>query len=175
MNPLASWRALLDRHPFAKDVVWGFFEFGLTLLVCIWITPSIHEWVHLNVTQYFGGDGYIIKTVFGAGVVWTTQPDYPQLVAFAGGLGVAIIFSLLALRDFHDDIEQAAGYIPVICSQAAYGILEGFFIFKVSSSVFRDYAQKALAIGWTIGLLIAIIMLLVWLVRLSAKYDKSII
>jgi len=173
LNPLAAWRALLDRHPFAKDVIWGFFEFGLTFIIAMLVTVGIHEWFHLEVTQYFGGDGYIIKTWWGAGVVWTTRPEYPQLVAFAGGLGVALFYGVWAFLDWHDDIEQAAALMPIICSQLCYGIVEGFFILDVPASVFRGYAKDALAIGWTVGFLIAVVLMLMWLVRLSKKYDKK--
>jgi len=71
MNPIKNW---LSRHPFFKDLTWGFFEFGLTFLIFSWFETAIHEWIHLTVTQYFGGDGYIISTFFGAGVVFTTLP-----------------------------------------------------------------------------------------------------
>ena len=172
-NPFTAWRSLLDRHPFAKDVVWGAFEFALTFLIFYWFTLAIHEWCHLSVLRYFGGDGYIIRTWFGAGIVFTSQPLYPQLVAFAGGIGIAIFYTFLCFMDWDDDIESAAALIPLICSQLAYGIVEGFFIFNVSAKTFSRYASQALTVGWVVGLILSIIVIVEWLVKLNAKYSKK--
>ena len=172
-NPITAWRAFLDRHPFAKEMGWGFFEFVFTFLIFSFFTIAIHEWLHLSVTQYFGGDGYIIKTWYGAGVVWTIRPEYPQLVAFAGGIGVAIFYSFLAFMDWHDDIEQAAALLPIIGAQLAYGIVEGFFILDMPASTFRHYAYQALTVGWIVGFLAALIIMVMWLVRLDNKYRKT--
>ena len=165
------WSEFWNKHPFSKDMVWGLTEFVVIFVIAKFTVTGIHEWLHLWATQVLGGNGYIINTIFGAGVVWTIRPEYPQLVAFAGGVGVAILFGIRIIMDLHDDITEAAALMPLFCSQLAYGIIEGFYILNVSSKVFEGYAQKALTVGGVIGILTTMVMLLYWLVRLSNKHS----
>jgi len=172
MNPLTLWRNFWTKHQFSRDIIWGFTEFILVFIISRFTVTGIHEWLHLWATQELGGDGYIIKSIFGAGVIWTTRPEYPMIVAFAGGVGVATIFGIRIIMDWHDDITEAAALMPIFCSQLVYGIVEGLFILDAPVT-FEKYAQTSLAVGSTNGFLIAVVMMLMWLVRLSKKYDKK--
>jgi hypothetical protein len=139
-------------------VIFSIAEYFLTLLIFYATTVPIHEWFHLEVAQFFGGDGVIVKTVYGGAMRFTSMPDGLiglTATAFAGGIGVALIYSLIASLDWLDDIEQFAAMIPLITSQLAYGLAEGIFLFSVSLQEFFDIAQIALAIGWVVGLIIS--------------------
>ena len=163
-----------NKHPFARDLLWGFFEFAVTFFAFNYFRHAIHEWCHLSVLQYFGGQGYIVKSWLGIGVKFTQMPTNVTAVAFAGGIGTALFFALLMYKNWDDDPEVAAAFPPLILSQLFYGIVEGLWIFG-NPDLFNEYASMASNLGSAVGIIVTMYLLLKWLIRLSAKYDKSII
>lgn len=162
-----------NKHPFARDVIWGFFEFGLCFMVFNYFRNAIHEWLHLGVLQYFGGDGYIVNNFFGVGVHITKLCPHMQLVAFAGGIGVAAFYALLMYMDWDDDPEQAAAFPPLILSQLFYGVTEGLWIFSMSAAEFNRVSDITYQAGWIIGFAVSIFLMVKWLVNLDKKYSKK--
>lgn len=163
---------ILSKHPFARDLIWGFFEFTATFFMLSAFKNAIHEWCHLSVLQYFGGDGYIVKSFWGVGVHFTKMPTNVTAVAFAGGLGTAAFFALLMYMDWDDDPETAAAFPPLIFSQLFYGIIEGLWIFG-NPALFNEYAGMASSLGSGIGFAITLYLLIKWLIRLDRKYSKT--
>lgn len=138
-------------------IVFSLAEYIVTILIFNAFTVALHEWMHLEVAYFFGGEGYIVKTVYGGVTKFTIMPTYPTITALAGGWGVAGLYLLLMSLDWLDDIEQAAAMIPLITSQFAYGLVEGILVFAISFEEFFNIAQIALAIGWFVGFFISVI------------------
>ena len=164
---------MLKRDTFTKEVFWGFFEFTIILVAFKFFTHSIHEWIHLEVLQYFGGDGYIVKSLFGVGVHFTKLPTNTMATALAGGLGVALFYTLLMCLDWDDDPPAAAAFPPLILTQLTYGIIEGFYIFSMPVDDFNKITGIVWGISMVVGLLISIVLLILWLMRLNIKYSKK--
>lgn len=160
---------LFENHLFARDLVWGFFEFIVTFLAFNYFRHAIHEWVHLQVLQRFGGQGYIVDNIFGVGVHFTKLPTNTIIVAFAGGIGVALFYTLLMYMDWDDDPETAAAFPPIILSQLFYGSVEGLWIFG-NPDKFNQYASSAHTLGFIIGLMITIYLMIKWLICLNKKH-----
>lgn len=159
-----------DKHPFIRDLIWGFFEFAITFFAFAYFRHAIHEWCHLTVLQYFGGDGYIVNNIWGVGVHFTKMPTNVTAVAFAGGLGIALFYLFLMYMDWDDDPEQAAAFPPLILSQLFYGIVEGMWIFG-NPDLYNQYASIAHGLGFGVGVLVSAYLLIAWLLRLDKKYS----
>lgn len=135
------------------------------MFVALMVTGE-HEWIHLNVLRFFGGDGHIIMTPLGgAGVVFTRDPSNFLLVALSGGVGVGLILLVKFIYDFKDDPEEAAAIIPFMVSQLAYGIFEGFFIANMPRAQFTLWSQRI----WLVSLLITLPLSLIYVVNHLVK------
>ena len=144
--------------------VFSLSKFAATFIMLLWCSASIHEWFHLTATQMLGGNGYIVRSLFhgGGSVKFTVVPSDPTLVAFAGGLGVALVFGILMLLDWIAfDTSGAAAILPIVLSQLGYGIVEGLFFFNMTRSQFNDISLPVMVICYGVGLVIS----LVWVVR----------
>jgi len=138
-----------------KEIALRVAEYVVCFLLFTYFTTALHEWLHLSVLKWLGGDGYITKTWYGGAVVFTEMPSNPTIVAFAGGIGIAILYTILFLWDYYDnDYEEAAALLPVIGGQLAYGLYEGFFIYTIPFSEFMKWSEVVSVTGWTVGLLI---------------------
>lgn len=143
----------------AVKIIFSFAEYFITLLIFYLTTIPLHEWFHLEVVRFFGGNGEIIKTVYGGAMRITSSPNGwigLTATAFAGGIGIAGLYALIASLDWLDDPEQFAAMIPLITSQFAYGIVEGIYLLTVPWENFVEIAQIALIIGWVVGIFISI-------------------
>ena len=137
----------------------------------LWLSTAIHEWLHLEVLQRLGGDGYIMKGWIGGYVVFTQDPSNPMLVAFAGGLGVAAVYAFLALWNWANfNPEEYSALLPVICGQVAYGVFEGLFIFSLPMAVYADWSQLVYLFGLVAG---AVPSVLLMGQQFIAKYEEQ--
>jgi len=160
-----------------RDFLMSMAEYVTCFMIFYLVRIGVHEWFHLETAILFGGEGYIIKTFFGALTVFTKMPRHPTVVAFAGGLGLGAIFFALAYWDWHDwDIEECAALLPHAFSETAYGIFEGLFLpimgfwgAKLTIEQFLQYASIIGLAGWLVGLLIG------WYLWLkTAEWLKSV-
>jgi hypothetical protein len=107
-------------------------EFVTCFILYFWLTLAIHEFLHLNVLRWLGGDGHIILTSYGGAMVYDVVSPNPYsgiLVGLAGGVGVAAIYAVLALWNWKDaDFEEWAALIPIAAMQLGYGIYEVVFL-----------------------------------------------
>jgi hypothetical protein len=137
----------------------------------LFVQVGVHELFHLNVLRFFGGDGIIGYDLFGNGYVHFTKlpPESWMLtvVAFAGGIGMALWLGMFIWLDWHDDYEQALPLIPIFLSQLAYGIFEGFFVYSMPLDRFFEVASWIAAVTLPIGFVIS---LLLFVKNLADKY-----
>jgi len=145
-----------------RQMLFSIAEYVTCFIIFYFVRLPVHEWLHLDVARLFGGDGYIIKTIWGALTVFTKMPRHPTVVAFAGGLGLGAIFLILAYWDWHDwDFEEFAALLPHAFSEVSYGTFEGLFLpvmgffgTKLTMEQFIQYGTIIGLAGWIIGLLI---------------------
>jgi hypothetical protein len=146
-------------------------DFLLCFILYWSFSVIIHEYIHLEVLRYFGGDGYIKLGFISAYVQFTTPPTQPFIVALSGGIGLAILYSILAYRNWANfDPEEYSSLLPIISAQLFYGFFEAFFIYTMPLSQFADISQVIFLIGMLIGLVPAI-----WIMgkQLMAKLDEG--
>ena len=145
-----------------KSFIYSLTEYVLSFMFFYLITVAIHEYIHLKVLQYFGGNGVIGIGMWGGGFVNITKyPAQPWMltpVALSGGLGIAMLFTIKMAMDLKDDYEEAYALIPLILNQLAYGIFEGFFIFNMPKSEFTSIALDIAVITFVAGFLLSIIL-----------------
>ena len=129
-------------------------EFVTCFIIYFGLTVAIHEFMHLGVLRLLGGDGHIILTGYGALMVIDIQSSNPYssfLVGLAGGIGVALIYGLLALWNWNDaEFEEWAALIPISSMQLGYGIYEAVFLGILPFDTFLAYAWIPAAIGFAI-------------------------
>lgn len=106
----------------------------------------LHEFLHLSVLRWCGGDGVI--QIFPGAVVTipTKNPTTPHgilLSAFSGGLGVGLIYFLMLSRE--DEIEERLAILPQMFAQTSYGMFEGLY-FLTGIKFFLEYMPHALYI-----------------------------
>ena len=129
-------------------------EYIICLLLYTYFTVPVHEFLHLIALRLLGGDGYIVQTWWGAAVTFTKQPSNPILVALAGGIGVAALYTLIFYWNYCDgDLEEASAVLPLIGSQLAYGIFEALFTYKKPLGEYIFWAGVVSAVGWLAGFL----------------------
>lgn len=147
-----------------KDFFLSIAEYATCLLIFWAVTIPIHEFAHLQVLRWLGGNGHIIITWYGAAVVFTKQPTNPFLTALAGGISVVAIYAILFFWDWVDgDYEEAVSLLPFIFSQFLYGLLEAFFIFSMPFGIFHKWASVVMTAGIVTGTLIGLYIL--WRVK----------
>jgi len=147
-----------------RQMLFSIAEYVTCFMVFYLVRLGVHEFFHLEVAILFGGDGYIIKTFWGASTVLTKMPTHPTVVAFAGGLGLGTIFFILAYWDWCDwDFEECSALLPHAFSETAYGIFEGLFLpvmgfwgTKLTIEQFIQYGSIISLTGWIIGLLLGL-------------------
>lgn len=143
-----------------KSMVWSITGFMSYLLIYWWLTTTIHEWVHLTVLQLLGGNGYILKGISASYVVFTTSPSNSFLVALSGGIGVVILYGVLALLNYKNfNPEGYAAMFPLIVSQLFYAIYEAIYIFIIPTSQFISTGQLVSLLGFLVGLIPALIVM----------------
>ena len=134
-----------------------------TFFVVFWaVMTPLHEWFHLLLLRSFGGNGYIIKTWYGAAVNWTTQPtNHFIAIAYIGGIGVALVYVAMLAWCWYDPFlpELAAALFPWVSGQLAYGIFEGMYEFSMPSAQYISLGGLVFQIGVIIGLLPAIALM----------------
>jgi hypothetical protein len=139
-------------------------EYIICLLLYTYFSTPIHEWLHLNILRWLGGEGYIVQTWWGAEVIFTKQPSNPTLVALAGGIGVAILYFLIFYWDYYDgDLEEASAVLPLIGSQLTYGIFEALFVYRMPLGEYIFWGGLVSGIGWAIGFLVSLKFIVKWL------------
>lgn len=139
------------------------FNFLLCFILYFWLTVAIHEWIHLSVLRSLGGDGYIMRTWYGGATVFTATPHSWLGVsgwawtAFAGGIGVALIYSLLALENwFEASAEEFVSLMPIIGAQLFYGVYEGLFEASLPQSAYLYYANFVVFSGFIAGFFVPV-------------------
>lgn len=143
-----------------KTVASSFAIFMLRLLLYWWLTTCIHEWIHLTVLQQLGGAGYILKGASFGYVVITSPASIPFLVAISGGVGVVVIYGVLALlHKLEFSPEGYAAMFPLIASQGIYAVFEGLFVFSMPASQFVELGQIVSIAGLLIGLVPCMIVM----------------
>jgi len=151
-----------------RDFLMSMAEYVTCVIIFYFVRLPVHEWFHLEVARLFGGDGYIIKTFWGAATIFTKMPTHVTIVALAGGLGLGTLFLILAYWDWHDwDIEEFSALLPHALSEVSYGTFEGLFLpvlgffgTKLTMEQFLQYASIIGVAGWIVGLLIGWYILL---------------
>lgn len=145
----------------------AFTKFLVLLFAFNYFTTGIHEWIHLSVLKYFGGNGYIVRTWLGGGAtVFTKNSSNPFIVALSGGVFVGLLFLAIALLDWSTfDSEGFAGVLPIALSQISYGVFEAFFMYSMPRGEYMAWAGLANAIGLFIGLPISLWVLAVSLMQ----------
>lgn len=137
----------------------------------LWLSTGIHEWLHLEVLQLLGGNGYIMKGWIGGYVVFTQNPSNPVLVALAGGLGVALIYSFLALWNWTNfNPEEYSALLPMIFGQLVYGVFEGLFVFSMPMAQYADWSQLVYLFGVIAGVVPAVLLMGK---QLMAKFEEK--
>jgi len=137
-------------------------EYVVYFMLFYYVRIPIHEWIHLDVTRIFGGNGYIEKTFWGAQMVFTKMPTHPTVAAFAGGVGLGLIFLFLIYLDWIDwDVEEIAALLPHCLSEFSYGVFEGLLIpgvglfgTRLTQAQFIKYGSMVGVSGWTFGLIL---------------------
>jgi len=129
-------------------------EFATCFILYYWLTVGIHEYLHLSVLRWLGGDGHIVLTYYGGAMVFDKMSTVPYgflLTSLAGGIGVALIYGVFALWNWKDgDIEEWAALLPISAMQLGYGIYEGIFLSILPFQTFLDYAWIPTIIGFGI-------------------------
>jgi len=136
-------------------------EYAFCLTIFLFVDTGIHEWSHLTILRLLGGDGYIIKTPFGAGVVWTQMPTHPLgplIVSFGGGIGAAIIMLIIIIWDLWDDVEEAAAAFPIFTRNLVYGIYEGLFILNTPRDVYIQNGMVISNLAFVVGVGLGILL-----------------
>ena len=137
-----------------KNALASVAEYATCLVLYYWLTVGIHEYLHLNVLRWLGGDGHIILTYYGGAMVFDKMSPISYsflLTSLAGGIGVAAIYGLLALWNWKDgDIEEWAALLPISAMQLGYGVYEGIFLSILPFQTFLDYAWIPTIIGFGI-------------------------
>jgi hypothetical protein len=149
-----------------KNLLLSIIEYAVCFFLYTWFTTPIHEWCHLTLLKWYGGDGYIIKTWYGAGVVFTKPPTNPTIVALAGGIGVAILYALIFYWDYYDgDWEEAGAVLPPLFSQLFYGIFEALYVYTMPFQEYLKWGGILTTAGWTIGFILGLTMLFKKLIK----------
>jgi hypothetical protein len=137
-----------------KSALGSIAEYGTCLILYYWLTVGIHEYLHLSVLRWLGGDGHIILTPYGGAMLIDKMSAVPYsylLTSLAGGIGVALIYGLLALWNWKDgDIEEWAALLQISAMQLGYGIYEGIFLNILPFQTYLDYAWIPSIIGFGI-------------------------
>lgn len=146
-----------------KPLLMSIAEYVLYFALYMYFVIPIHEWIHLQLLKLFGGDGYIAMTWYGGGVVFTKQPTHPTIVALSGGIGIAILYGIIAYWNYISmDWEELASLLPNIGSQLFYGIFEGTYIYVMPFQEFLKWGTLIQMIGWSIGLIASFYILIRW-------------
>jgi len=156
-----------------KHFVFGMLEYVFFFMAFYWMRLPCHEWFHLQTLLIMDGYGHIEYTIWGAQVVITDMPQHPTVVAFAGGLGLGLLFIAFAYWEWiSNNIEPLAAVIPQAASELAYGLFEGLYLpvlglmgQKLTIEQFRLYG---LIIGGTFffaGLAYSLVLLIPHLIR----------
>jgi len=126
------------------------------------IRTPVHEWIHLYVGSFFGGEGYIIPALWGATTVFTRSPSNTAVTYFSGGLGVGGVYMLLIYWRWRErNFEECAALFPHSFSEFSYGLFEGLYL--PSGGLIGDlytlneYVGVSVMVavaGWTVGLLV---------------------
>lgn len=154
-----------------KQLIFSIVKYILTFVIFYWAMAGIHEWFHLVALRALGGDGYVVSTWFGGGVEFTKWPTNPDLVAYVGGLGVALIYGITMIFDWLSyDTPGSAALFPIVTAQATIGILEGMFIMHVPRAMYQSISTGGFVVSLGIGFVIS----LFWLINdLLKQYDKK--
>ena len=139
-------------------------EFAIFFMIFYLVTTGIHEWFHLTTLKMLGGEGYIIKDVWGVtGTVFIKEPSNPFLVCLAGGIGTGLLYLAIIILNWYDkihrDFEEVAALVPFCICQLVYGIFEGFFIGRISIPEFYTISGIIGPTTMTIGLIIGMIIM----------------
>lgn len=173
---------------FDKRLLQAIFRVGkyiATFLAFYFFAMPIHEWGHLQMCMWLGGEGYITRkaTLFGDinGMFFTTLPTIPNpetamlLVSFAGGLSVVILFSLVFIFDYRSgDIIGAMAILPTLTKQLIYGIVEGA-CYNMSIWQFYNIGTIATTLGFSIGLVISIWIVINYIADDLYRGEKKVI
>ena len=129
-------------------------EFVTCFVVYFGLTVPIHEFLHLNVLRMLGGEGHIILTGYGALMkvdTYSSNPYSSLFIGLAGGIGVALIYGLLALWNWNDaEFEEWAALIPIAAMQLGYGIYEAVFVGILPLNTFIAYSWIPASISFAI-------------------------
>jgi len=105
-------------------------KFLTIIIVMFWLEFSLHEFLHFITTHLLGGTAvfhFNIQGIFMGRLEFITMPSDPRIVAFAGGLGTATIFSLLyLLGEKYWDWRFKFCFFLIISVEYFYGLIEGF-------------------------------------------------
>lgn len=143
-----------------KNFVLSLLEYGFCFMLYMVFAIAIHEWIHLYFLKSFGGDGYIVSTLFGAQTIFTKDPlRNLQFIAFSGGLGVFSLYSGLFYWNWKaKSYSEAASLTPMIFNQLFYGIFEGLFEFSMPFAQYLYWGTMITVVGQTIGLIISLLI-----------------
>lgn len=137
------------------------------------ITP-LHEWLHLTVGEFFGGEGIILHTSYGGSVHYTVQPSHFGFDALIGGVGVASIYTaLLIVLWFNRDAwnpEIIAALMPCVTMQLGYGVFEGVFLTRLQHATYIYYGGIVSIVCFTVG---AVPALILFFMQLQTKVNQA--
>jgi len=151
-----------------KEILLSIAEYTIYFALFMYFTTPIHEWVHLQLLRFLGGDGYIVMTWYGASVIFTRQPSHPTIVALGGGIAAAFFYSLKAYWNYISmDWEELAALLPHIGGQLFYGIFEGLYIYTMPFSECLKWASIVQSVGFMLGLLVSLYVILKWWIEIA--------
>ncbi len=132
-------------------------EFAACYMLYNFLTVGTHEWIHLRVLKWLGGDGYIQATMFGGECVVTKLPEHGLwLFYLSGGLMTGLIMLALALLEWMDrDYEKYAALQLCAWPQLTYAVFECLFP-DLPLLQYLWWSPLALAAGDAVGGLFAI-------------------
>lgn len=109
-----------------RPTLFKILSFTFVYLIFWLMTLPIHEFGHLVVLRWLGGDGYIKLMPHGAAVFPTAWPESLNriiAVAFMGGGSVFILYMILALRP-GQDIDDKFALMTNAFAQGIYAFCE---------------------------------------------------
>lgn len=149
-----------------------------TFLAFYFISTPLHEWGHLLMCSYLGGECYIERRTTLAGTynltVFVKDPSSMFLFSLAGGITVAVVFSLIYLFDWYsNDVIGAMAILPSITRQLVYGITEGV-CYNMKFYQFVNIGSIATTLGFMVGLSISLWVTVNYIANDLYKGEKKV-
>lgn len=128
-------------------------EVLIQALIFLVLNICLHEYAHIQVLQFFGGEGYVKYTLLSGYTQVTVIPSYEHwyiLTALAGGSVVVAIYYILDSVIVEADTSIALRL--VIGNQLPYAIMEGLGLNLLPITNVAVACGMILAVIWCIPL-----------------------